>query len=142
MPRPLKPRAIRHEPAAVHFKPAGVPLRMLEEVSLGRDELEALRLADLEDLSHEEVGGMMNVSRATVGRILAEARRKVAVALVHGHSIRVEGGVVETIDDDGQPCPRGRRAGKARGGCRGRGHGPGGGHGRRRGVGPDGKSEA
>jgi predicted DNA-binding protein (UPF0251 family) len=72
-------------------------MRLLEEVALGLDELEALRLADLEHLSHEEIGRMMNVSRATAGRILAEARRKAATALVLGLAIRVEGGAVEVI---------------------------------------------
>jgi len=121
--RPLKPRAVRHDPDVVHFKPAGVPMRLLEEVSLGLDELEALRLADLESLSHEEVGEMMKVSRATVGRILAEARRKTASALVHGWAIRVEGGAVETVkDDDRRPCEIPGR-GKGRGQGRGRGRG-------------------
>jgi predicted DNA-binding protein (UPF0251 family) len=119
LPRPPKPRAIRHDPEVVHFKPAGVPMRLLEEVTLGLDELEALRLADLENLSHEEVGEMMNVSRATAGRILAEARRKTAAALVHGWAIRVEGGVVETVkDDEGAECEfpgRGRGRGFGRG---------------------------
>ncbi len=59
MPRPQKPRAVRHDPNVVHFKPAGVPMRLLEEVSLGLDELEAMRLADIENLSHEEVGQMI-----------------------------------------------------------------------------------
>jgi len=119
LPRPPKPRAVRHDPEVVHFKPAGVPMRLLEEVSLGLDELEALRLADLESLSHEEVGEMMNVSRATVGRILAEARRKTATALVHGWAIRVEGGTVETIEDDGgtkyETPGRGRGSGRGPG---------------------------
>lgn len=125
MPRPPKPRAVRHDPDVVHFKPAGVPMRLLEEVTLGLDELEALRLADLENLSHEEVGEMMKVSRATAGRILAEARRKTAAALVHGWAIRVEGGVVETVgDDDGKKCEtpgRGKGRGRGRGGRRGGG---------------------
>lgn len=120
MPRPPKTRAVRHEPTVVHFKPAGVPMRHLEEISLGLDELEAIRLADVENLSQEEVGVMMNVSRATAGRIIAEARRKVASALVHGWSLRVEGGQVETISpDEAADCPR-PRSGRGRG--RGRRH--------------------
>ena len=116
MPRPTKPRAVRHDPSVVHFKPAGVPLRVLDEVSLGLDELEAMRLADLENLSHEQVGEMMNVSRATVGRILAEARRKTVMALVHGSAIRVEGGTVEQIIDEDEVRGRGpgRRGGRQR----------------------------
>jgi len=77
-------------------------MRVLEEVALGLDELEAIRLADVKGLSHEQVGEMMNVSRATAGRILAEARRKTAMALVYGLAIRVEGGTVETIDVEGR----------------------------------------
>jgi predicted DNA-binding protein (UPF0251 family) len=96
-------------------------MRVLEEVSLGRDELEALRLADLENLSHEETGEMLNVSRATAGRILAGARRKVAHALVHGHAIRVEGGVVETIDGSGRGAGD-RGPGRGRRRRRGQGH--------------------
>jgi predicted DNA-binding protein (UPF0251 family) len=117
---------VRHDPDVVYFKPAGVPMRVLEEVALGLDELEAMRLADLENLSHEEVGAMMNVSRATAGRILAEARRKMAAALVRGWAIRVEGGTVETIAAGGRGPGRCRGAGRGRGGRRGSGrHGTG-----------------
>jgi hypothetical protein len=65
---------------------------------------------------------MMNVSRATAGRILAEARRKTATALVHGWAIRVEGGVIETVAAEAPdaPEPRARRRG-GRGRGRGRG---------------------
>jgi len=77
-------------------------MRALKEVALGLDELEAIRLADVEGLSHEQVGEMMNVSRATAGRILAEARRKTALALVYGLAIRVEGGTVEAIAIEGR----------------------------------------
>jgi predicted DNA-binding protein (UPF0251 family) len=120
LPRPTKPRAVRHDPEVVHFKPAGVPMRLLQEVTLGLDELEALRLADLENLSHEEVGEMMNVSRATAGRILAEARRKTATALVHGWAIRVEGGAVDAIKDDTKGKCRFPGPGHSRGKGRGR----------------------
>jgi predicted DNA-binding protein (UPF0251 family) len=99
MPRPPKPRRVGRDPRAVHFKPQGVPLRSLGEVDLGRDELEALRLADMEGCSHEEVGAEMEVSRATAGRILAAARAKVAEALVRGLAIRISGGPV-TRDGD------------------------------------------
>jgi predicted DNA-binding protein (UPF0251 family) len=110
---------VRHEPAAVHFKPAGIPLRALEEVSVGLDELEAMRLADVEGLTHEEVGRSMGVSRATAGRILAGARRKVSEALARGWAIRVEGGVVETVLDEELPYLErgcGRRRRRRRGG--------------------------
>jgi predicted DNA-binding protein (UPF0251 family) len=95
----------------VYFKPRGIPLRELDEVVLGFDETEALRLADLEDLSHEEVGERMGVSRATVGRILKSARGKVAEALVRGKALRIAGGVT-------QPALRAAPFGRGRGiGC-------------------------
>jgi predicted DNA-binding protein (UPF0251 family) len=64
------------------------------EVRITVDELEALRLADLLGLSHEEAGEQMAVSRATFGRIVGKARKTVADALVHGKALMVEGGPV------------------------------------------------
>ena len=95
MSRPVKCRRVGFEPGATYYKPRGIPLRDLEEVALGVDELEALRLADTLGLSQEEGAAKMGVSRATFGRILEGAHRKVAEALVQGKAIRVEGGVVE-----------------------------------------------
>jgi len=68
---------------------------MLSQVYLTFDELEAIRLADWNGLSHEEAAQGMNVSRATFGRIVAQGRGKVADALIHGKAIRIEGGEVE-----------------------------------------------
>ena len=95
MPRPKKCRWISVNPGASFFKPQGIPLRLLDQVDLEMDELESMRLADLESLSQEEAANRMNVSRATFGRIVAQARHKIADALVHGKAIRIEGGTVE-----------------------------------------------
>lgn len=62
----------------------------LEQVDLGLDELEAMRLADYEGFYHEEAATSMNVSRATFGRIISEARRKVADAIIHGKALTIE----------------------------------------------------
>lgn len=64
----------------------------LEEIRLTIDEREALRLADLEGLSHEDGGRQMGVSRATFGRIIEQARKIVADALINGKAINIEGG--------------------------------------------------
>ena len=82
------------------FKPAGIPGRFLEEVVLGLDGLEALRLAGLEGLYHEAAAARMGVSRATFGRIVEDARRRVAEALVEGKLLRIEGGPVATAVTD------------------------------------------
>ena len=98
-------RQIENLPAASWFKPASVPLRDLEEVVLTLDEIEAVRLADAEGLYQEQVAGQMKVSRATVGRILASARQKIAEALVQGKAIRLAGGVVNIRGTTpGKPC--------------------------------------
>lgn len=94
MPRPPKNRCISADPAATVYKPRGIPLWMLEKQELGWDELEAVRLADLEGLYHEEAAMRMGISRATFGRVLASARRKIADALIHGKSIVFQGGHV------------------------------------------------
>jgi predicted DNA-binding protein (UPF0251 family) len=95
MPRPHCPRRVDAMPPQTHFKPRGVPVAQLEEIQLSVDELEALRLADLEGLYHEDAAARMNVSRPTFGRIVEAARRKVAEALVKGRALKIAGGVVE-----------------------------------------------
>ena len=98
MARPRCCRSIDSLPKVTHFKPQGVALKSLEVVQLAVEELEALRLADMEGLYHEEAAGRMNVSRATFGRIVGEARRKVAEALVSGKALRIEGGDYEMTE--------------------------------------------
>jgi len=90
MSRPKKCRCIGCKPNASFFKPQGTPLADLEQVDLGLDELEAMRLADYEGFYHEEAATSMNVSRATFGRIISEARRKVADAIIHGKALTIE----------------------------------------------------
>ena len=57
-------------------------------------ELEALRLADGENLIQEEAASRMNISRGSFWRILTAARRKVISALLSGNKINV------TISDE------------------------------------------
>lgn len=66
-------------------------MSQLKEVCLGVDELEALRLCDLEGLYHDKAAEMIGVSRQTLGRILEQARKKVIEALVYGKALRIEG---------------------------------------------------
>lgn len=96
MPRPKKCRCVNFNPQCLYFKPRGVPLVDLEEVCLSLDEIEALRLADHEGRYHEEAAREMKVSRATFGRIVNEARRKVAGALIQGKALKIETNREET----------------------------------------------
>lgn len=95
--RPPKWRYVRFIPDATYFKPVGVPLKELEEVVLAVEELEALRLKDIEGLEQEECAEKMNVSRPTFVRVINTARRKVAEALVKGYAIRIEGGNYQIV---------------------------------------------
>jgi predicted DNA-binding protein (UPF0251 family) len=74
------------------FKPAGTPLRDLEQIIIHRDEIEAMFLCDYENLTQEEAGKRMGVSRGTVQRLLAQARKKTIEAVVLGKALLVEGG--------------------------------------------------
>lgn len=62
----------------------------VEQIILLREELEALKLCDLDDLTQEAAGGKMGVSRGTIQRILVVARKKVAMALSKGMAIVFE----------------------------------------------------
>ncbi|NCO23106.1 DUF134 domain-containing protein [Candidatus Kuenenbacteria bacterium] len=92
MARPIKPRRVLFDPDVVYFKPRAVPLSMLEEVDLSIDELEALRLCDLEDFEQEEAAKKMKISQSTLQRILTSARKKVAEALIGGKAIKIRKG--------------------------------------------------
>ena len=99
MPRPLKCRHVGRMPQMRDFKPRGVPMRDLREVYLPLDGLEAMRLVDLEGLDQAAAAARMGVSRQTLGRILAAARRNVAEALTEGLALRIEGAAHHQIAD-------------------------------------------
>ena len=92
MPRPIKCRRIGFEPEVTYYKPAGIPMRTLEEVILTKVELESIRLKDLEELNQEDAAKKMEVSQPTFCRILESARKKLSDAIVNGKAIRIEGG--------------------------------------------------
>ena len=92
MPRPIRIRDVGFEPEATFFKPAGVPMASLEEVILTFEEVEALRLKEVEGLGQTKAAKKMNVSQPTFFRILSTARKKIADAIVNGKAIRVQGG--------------------------------------------------
>jgi uncharacterized protein len=89
MSRPKKHRNIRSKPGYYFFKPIGVPIDDLEEVVLNVDEIEAVRLADLNRLYHKAGAVEMKISRATFGRILSKARTKIADALIQGKALKI-----------------------------------------------------
>ncbi|GAB6137913.1 DUF134 domain-containing protein [Halanaerobaculum tunisiense] len=92
MVRPTKERRVEYIPEVKFFKPAGIPKRKLQKVSLTIEEIEAIRLKDNEELTQAEAAERMEVSRPTFQRILTKARKKIAEGLIEGKAIKFQGG--------------------------------------------------
>jgi len=88
MTRPKKPRFISFKPNIFYFKPRGVPLRVLEEVVLCSDELEAIKLSDVDNLDQTTCAIKVGVSQPTFARILSSAHKKLAEAVVGGKGLK------------------------------------------------------
>ena len=118
MPRPEKLRTVGPVAEIRGFKPIGIPSTELAVEAIRLDELEALRLADLEGLYQEAAAEQMGVSRPTFARILTRARQKVARAILEERMLLVGEGPVVEGGQERIPCPvhgEGRRRGR---GCR------------------------
>lgn len=81
---------MRFKPNVYYFKPRGIPLRELEEIILLPDELEALKLHDVDGLEQIQAADKMKISQPTFGRILNQAYKKVAQAIIQGKAIRID----------------------------------------------------
>lgn len=89
--RPKKVRYIQKMPQVRQFSPRGKPGRP-DEVILHIDEFEAFKLADFQNFSQIEGAQAMKLSRASFGRSLREARRKIADAFVNAKTIKIQMG--------------------------------------------------
>ncbi|WP_425292368.1 DUF134 domain-containing protein [Clostridium sporogenes] len=92
MARPTKFRKVEFFPESNYFVPWGKPKCQIEEIFLKVEELEAIRLKDIEKLTQEECAQKMDISRQTFQNIIDAARNKVAIALTEGKAIRITGG--------------------------------------------------
>ncbi len=124
MARPFKRRRVCYNPEATYFKPRSVPLSELDEVNITLDELETLRLTNLEGLRQEEAATRMEIHQSTFQRTLTRAREKVTDALVNGKAIKlgggpINGGAIMPQRDGTGPDGEGPRTGRGMGKCRG-----------------------
>ena len=119
MVRPRKCRRVNFEPEITYFKPQGVPLRKLEEVVLTKDELECLRLSELENLSQLQSAELMEIHQSTFQRTLTRAREKISDALVNGKAIKIHGGEIMPNGDRTGPQGKGPKTGRGLGRCSG-----------------------
>ena len=89
MPRPKKCRMVGFVPDNQCFHPQ---LQNKEEVVLSIEEIESIRLSDYMEMEQDSAAESMNVSRGTFQRIINSARKKTSDALIHGKTIRIDGG--------------------------------------------------
>ena len=71
------------------FKPQGIPKSDLTTISVSLDEFEAIRLVDIEGLNQRDAATDMQVSRATVQRLLLSGRKKIAEALLNNCALEI-----------------------------------------------------
>ena len=112
MVRPRRLRRIFFQPNVTYFKPAGVLMNNLKEVILSFEELEVIRLVDIDGMGQGDAGKKMKISQSTLSRLLKSARKKLASAVVGGQAIRIEGGNFKMV----QPSRRGFGQGRGLGG--------------------------
>lgn len=94
MPRIQKERLIESLPPVGVFMPQTPSLNFASDITLTLDEMESIRLVDLEHLSQADAAEQMDISAPTLNRILMTAHEKVAAALWRGAPIKIEGGLV------------------------------------------------
>ena len=107
MARPKKCRKVCCLPESTFFGPLFSALDEAawdSDVRLYVDEYEAIRLIDFEGLTQEQCADKMHIARTTVQGIYAEARKKIADAIVNGKRITIEGGDYHLCNGKGGHC--------------------------------------
>lgn len=118
MTRPKKLRTVGPDGKHPGFRPIGRPVAGLLVENLCLDELEALRLSDLEGLYQEAAAEQMRISRPTLSRILSKARTTVTRAIIEERLLVIGDGPVVTRPRNPIPCPiHGEKIRRGRG-CR------------------------
>ena len=92
MARPVIKKIVNTVPLYAYFKPQGIPMTNLKVETLSFEEIEALKLKDVENLEQEEAAEKMGISRSTFQRIIKSARFKLVSSVIEGRALKVEGG--------------------------------------------------
>lgn len=104
MPRPKKWRKVCHMPCSAAFAPVGSAFAPDKAVIMTVDEYETIRLMDYEGFTQAACAGYMRIARTTVQQIYADARKKIAEALVDGKSLFIHGGEYHLCDGLEERC--------------------------------------
>jgi predicted DNA-binding protein (UPF0251 family) len=97
MREPYRKRRINLPPRFTNFKPSGVPRKFLETIELTVDEFEAIRLADYQQMEHQQAAEEMNISRPTFTRLIEKARQKLAQVIIEGKELLILGGNIDFV---------------------------------------------
>lgn len=90
MPRPKVARILTFKPQITFFKPKGVASKDLQIVMLEPDEVEAIKLCDVDGLQQKQAATQMGISQPTFSRILHHAHQKVAEVLIFGKALKLK----------------------------------------------------
>jgi uncharacterized protein len=104
MPRPRKCRKVCFLPESNLFGPLNLLKIEADIVFMTVDEYETIRLIDLEGMTQEECSKKMDVARTTIQRIYNDARCKLAMSLVEGKMLQIQGGDYKLCDDTDSAC--------------------------------------
>ncbi len=90
MPRPRSLKRICFCPTTTYFKPRGVPLNKIKTIELTKEEVEVLRLKNIEGLDQIQCAKKMKTSQSTIQRILQISYKKISIAIIKGMAIKIE----------------------------------------------------
>lgn len=90
--RPKIKKVVNTIPIHTYFKPQGISMDKLNVVSLTLEEVEALKLKDVENYDQEDAAKKMGVSRSTFQRVVKNARKKIVSSVIEGSALKIEGG--------------------------------------------------
>jgi predicted Fe-Mo cluster-binding NifX family protein/predicted DNA-binding protein (UPF0251 family) len=90
--RPVIKKIVNTLPLYAYFKPQGIPMTNLKIETLSFEEIEALKLKDVENMDQETAAEKMGISRSTFQRIVKSARYKLVKSVIEGRALKVEGG--------------------------------------------------
>jgi len=104
MPRPRKCRKVCFLPQSSLFGPLDMDKLNGDIVFMTVDEYETIRLIDFEGMTQEECSEKMDVARTTVQRIYNDARNKLALLLVQGKILQIQGGDYKLCNPENSAC--------------------------------------
>lgn len=92
MPRPRKFRRVMCMPKFKEFGPLEIENNNIDIIYMNVEEVESIRLMDLEGLDQVQCAEIMGVARSTFQRIYSDAKHKMADSLINGKKLKIEGG--------------------------------------------------